>query len=89
MESFLKGLVRRRKKIAAMSHRRYRRKDCHCHRLLLLWRDGYEAARQVLGLNISNVILAVRSMSKGGEAKNTLAAVNTVKLQTRMLTAEC
>lgn len=37
MESFSKGLVRRRKKIAAMAHRRYRRKDCHCHRLLLLW----------------------------------------------------
>ena len=38
---------------------------------------GYEAARQLQGLNISNIILAVRSMSKGEAAKNTLAADNT------------
>lgn len=42
---------------------------------------GYEAARQLQGLNISNVILAVRSMPKGEATKNTHAADNTVKLQ--------
>lgn len=42
-------------------------------------RIGYEAARQLLALNTSNVILAVRSMSKGKDAP--LAADSTVKLQ--------
>lgn len=38
-------------------------------------------SRHMLALNISNVILAILSMSKGEEATNTLAADNTVKLQ--------
>lgn len=42
---------------------------------------GYETARHLLALNISNVILAVRSMPNGEEARSTLAADNTVKLQ--------
>ena len=40
---------------------------------------GYETARQLLALNLSTVILAVRNISKGEKAKNTLLADSVVK----------
>lgn len=40
---------------------------------------GYETARQLLALNLSTVILAVRNISKGETAKNALVADSAVK----------
>lgn len=40
---------------------------------------GYETARQLLALNLSTVILAVRNISKGEAAKKTLLADSAVK----------